>query len=199
MKSSRKTVLLAMSFAVLLLVGFGCYRATKELGQNSGEIDKASILAEAKKSGLIMNDQEIERMAAVPPIQISGGKSLDQPAELVKTDLSSWRSGALADVTGGGSFGLAHANTASNQFTFIAQMGGLQIPPEQSSYEGWLVRRGERPSVIHLGTAVLVEDRYYVSYSAQENLESYDFFVLTLESNDLNPAPGKHLLEGVIQ
>jgi hypothetical protein len=198
MKSSRKTGLLAMSFTVLLLVGFGCYRATSELGQNSAEIDKASILAEAKKGGLIMDDQEIERMSAVPLTQITGGKQLDQPSEF-STDWSSWRSGALADVTGGTAFGLAHINSASNQFTIIAQMGGLQMPDENSYYEGWLVRRGDRPGVISLGKAVLVEDRFYVSFTAQENLESHNFFVLTLESNDLNPAPGKHLLEGIIE
>ncbi len=199
MKYSLRIVTLAMSFAVILLVGFGCYKASNELAQNSGEIDKASILSEAKKSGLIMDDQEIQRMAATALTHPKNEKTLEDVSAYKALDWSSWQSGALADVTGGGSFGLAHIHKTSGGFTIAAQMGGLPFPDEHSYYEGWLVRRGDNLSVISTGKALLVEDRFYNVYTTEENLEEYDFYVLTLESDDLNPSPAKHLLEGVIE
>ncbi len=181
----------------LLLVGGGCLKGKETLSTQtvSDTIDRGSILIEAKENGLIMKDEEIAKMKAQP---------LESDAGTIFTDVSSyedvavkgWISAALADVTGGDSFGLAYAHFEDGTYTIISKMGNLPEPAQGYFYEGWLVRRGDDFSVLSIGPAVKIEKGYMNVYQSPTDLSDHAFYVLTLEPEDTNPAPEEHILEG---
>ncbi|MBI2474017.1 anti-sigma factor [Candidatus Uhrbacteria bacterium] len=181
----------------LLLVGGGCLKGKETLSTEtvSDTIDRGSILIEAKENGLIMKDEEIAKMKAQP---------LESDAGTIFTDVSSyedvavkgWISAALADVTGGDSFGLAYAHFEDGTYTIISKMGNLPEPAQGYFYEGWLVRRGDDFSVLSIGHAVKTEKGYMNVYQSPTDLSDHAFYVLTLEPEDGNTAPEEHILEG---
>lgn len=129
-----------------------------------------------------------------------GGRSVEEVASYLKTDVKGWRAGALADVTGGGSFGLAHVQLVDGQFTLIAKLGGLPDPADGYFYEGWLVRRGAELSVVSTGRALRADEDWYLNvFHSPTDLLDHDFYVLTLEPDDGDPAPAEHILEGTIK
>lgn len=199
MKSRRQTIAFFLSLFLIPLLGFGCFRGVSDTFENSGEIDREAILADARESGLIMNEAEVTQMASAVIEKPISAQTISDISAYRGIPFDTWRSGALADVTGGGSFGLAHDRFESGRYTFVAKMGGLTEPAEDSFYEGWLVQRGETMHMISIGPSVIVEDQVFSVLMANEDLRSYDFFVLTLETNDGNPAPSKHILEGTLR
>lgn len=184
----------------LVIVGFGCAASKKVETDENGEvlIDRDAILFEAKENGLIMNDDEIEQMAQVVLDQdeitlvADFEKYLDQ-------DFSGWTSAGLADVTGGSSYGLAHATLENNVFTLVADMGGLPVLGEGYYYEGWLVKRGEDLHVLSTGRAEIFGDGYANVFQSPTDYSDYDFFVLTLEPDNNDPSPDEHILEGTLK
>ncbi len=172
---------------VIILVGFGCQR-TQEPKVNSTEIDRNQILSEARKSGLIMDDKEIVRMNDSASLQKIDGTNPSNVSTYLKIDTTTWTSAALADVTGGGSFGLAFLNYQDGKTTVVAKMGNLTAREGESVYEGWLVQRGKEMRVVNLGAAIAVEDQFVVVFETQTDLSDHDFFVLTWD--------GQHILEG---
>lgn len=191
----KKTLLLAVM--ALILIGFGC--ASQESQEEApAEIDRDAILLEAQKNGLIMGEEEIHSMTFVALSDVQGQNVEDVEAYLDR-DVAGWSAAALADVTGGGSFGLAYTQYEGGLFTLIAKMGGLPEPAEGYFYEGWLVRRGEDLSVVSTGKAVTSGVWFGNVFLSSTDLSDHDFFVLTLEPDDGNPAPAEHILEGSIK
>ena len=184
--------------AALLLLGAGCADSS-ESTQTQPTIDRESILFEARENGLIMNEAQINAMVAAPLEIDQEGRLVENVQEYVKTDVKDWLSGALADVTGGDAYGIAHATLQSGSFTFIAQMGNLPEPASEYYYEGWLVRREGSLAVLSLGRIQKTEKGYALVYLTDTDLSDHNFFVVTLESNDGNPAPGEHILEGILK
>ncbi|MBI4714126.1 hypothetical protein HY771_03000 [Candidatus Uhrbacteria bacterium] len=188
----------------LSLIGFGCARKTapivgvEESQTGQVEINIEQILYEAKRDGLIMNDAEILAMASANVLQESIGKNVAAVNQYLKNDFKGWNSAALADVTAGGSFGLAFSKFEKGSFTFVAQIGNLPELAEGSRYEGWIVERGDSMKVMSVGEAKKNEDEFIIVYRAPKDLTVYNFFVLTLESDE-NPLPDKHILEGMIK
>jgi len=199
MKTRIKIAAFVLCFIIILLVGFGCLRSNSPTFDNTAEIDKESILSEARKGGLIMDESEIDQMISSPVIVANNGKTFEDLSLYKGLVFNGWLAAALADVNGGGSFGLAHAQTKDGVYTFVAEMGGLPILTDDTYYEGWIVRRGQNFSLISTGEALLVEDRVYNIFVADEDLTDYDFYVLTLENRDANTAPSKHILEGSLK
>lgn len=135
-----------------------------------------------------MNESEIVQMADPTRVQkIDGTSPLDVSAFL-KIDTATWSSAALADVTGGGSFGLAFKEVQDGKTTLIAKMGNLPALEEGQSFESWLVQRGKEMKVVRVGTSVTVEDQQVIVFETGADVSEYDFFVLTLN--------GQHVLEG---
>jgi hypothetical protein len=194
-RSVHKLILVGMAFAML---GFGCLRGVSDVS-NNGEIDRGAILSEARKSGLIMNEDEILIMTQSAVYDVVNLATNETRQTFRENNFSSWRSAALADVTGGGSFGLAHTFSSKDRFRLFARMGGLRILDDQHAYEGWIVRRGESLRAVSLGYAELVGEWYEIALESTENLSDHDFFVLTLEVLDDEPAPSEHILEGAFQ
>ena len=108
-------------------------------------------------------------------------------------------SGSLADVSGGTATGVASA-TYGDSYEMVATFEGLPDPqPEGYFYEGWVVRRGANQSVISSGVATKTATGYENVFVHPDNLLDHDFYVLTLEPDDGDPAPAEHILEGVMQ
>ncbi|PJA45501.1 hypothetical protein CO174_02900 [Candidatus Uhrbacteria bacterium CG_4_9_14_3_um_filter_50_9] len=186
--------------SAILFVGTGCFGGggVTETEDPVNLIDHDAILLEAKENGLIMDDEEInsmrERLASdVGLLQIS------DVATLADSELSESDTAALADVTGGESFGLAHAAYENGVYTMVARMGGLPEPAEGYFYEGWIVRRGEDLSVISTGPVTYLDNDVVNVYRSTTDLTDHNFFVLTLEADDGNPSPLEHILEGTFK
>ncbi len=182
---------------LLILAGFGCNRQPDNNGPE--QIDRDQILFEARKNGLIMNESEVTQMAEVSRLKSVQNKPVTDLTPYLTKKTDGWKSAALADVTGGGSFGLAFSTTESGGYALLAKMGNLPIPQQGYRYEGWLVRRGSELSVIPLGPATQIEEQFVQVFLTQEDISDHDFYVLTLEPDDENPTPAEHILEGTLK
>lgn len=183
---------------VFVLVGGGCWGADPVEESSDAEIDRDSILFEAREKGLIMDEPEVEQMAQTALEQV--GTSLEEGVEkFLDLDVRSWNSGALADVTGGESFGLVYARYENGRFTLISKLGNLPALGDAYFYEGWLVRRGEQMSVVSTGRIVEHEDNFINVFESPVDLSDHAFYVVTLEPVDGDPAPAEHILEGTIK
>jgi hypothetical protein len=185
----------------MTLLGFGCSKkpVTVENENVSKEINREQILAQAKRDGLIMDESEILAMSDISVLQTTNGKNQTSVAQYIKKDFAGWNSAALADVTGGGSFGLAFSNFEKSSYTLVAKIGNLPEFSEGSHYEGWIVKRGNEMQVMSVGKAIKNEDQFMIVFKSPEDLTAYDFFVLTLEPNETDPAPSSHILEGTFR
>ena len=186
----------------VVLAGTGCFgsgEATEDTSATGSIVDRASILVEARENGLIMDELEILAMRAAVLEQDPQGRSPEDVVGYLETNVKDWWSAALADVTGGDGYGIAHTTFQGGTFTVLAEMGNLPEPASEYFYEAWLVRRDGELAVLSLGPAQRIEDDYVVVYLTSTDFSDHDFFILTLESDDGNPAPGEHILEGNIK
>ena len=112
-------------------------------------------------------------------------------------------SGSLEDVTGGEASGFAQAGfkeelseTQSGMYLLEVRLENLPELTENFFYEGWLVRRS--PFVfISTGTLAKHTDGGDMNrFVSLKDYTPYDFYVLTLEPDDGDPAPAEHILEG---
>jgi hypothetical protein len=132
-----------------------------------------------------------------------------QPAEGV-TPVVPTQSGTLIDVTegktvrgiltGGTAEGTVSAGFSVDQYSLEAVFNNLPEPQGTDFYEGWVVRRGISSSIISTGRAVQEDGGTYSNvFTSSDDLTEYDFYVLTLEPDDGDPAPADHILEGELQ
>ena len=196
MKRISKVIGLVGLIAVL---GFGCSRVIKPTEENKQDIDRAAILLEAKKQGLIMDTGEIQHMQD-PAVLIVDEKKLTTPDwELLNgVDFKNWKAAALADVTGGTSYGLVHLNFSQGKFQVAATFGDLPETTNGSSYQAWLVKRGDGMKVLNLGELNAIGKIMTLTYASKMDLSEYDFFVVTLQTANAT-VPGEYLLEGVVR
>ena len=115
-------------------------------------------------------------------------------------------SGQLNDVTAGNiirglntaaqSSGVARANFKDGNYSLYATFNNLPEPQGTDFYEGWVVRKGLPLGVISTGRISQLNGVYSNTYQSGENLIDHDFYVLTIEPDDGDPAPADHILEG---
>ena len=135
-------------------------------------------------------------MSSIEPVMAAGATNQTNVETYLEVDKKGWSSAALADVTGGESYGLAHASFENGIYTVVADLGNLTKPSENFSYQGWLVKRGEAMMIVNAGTAVKTETGYALVFTSSENLSELTFFVLTLERTDGLSTAEEHILEG---
>lgn len=108
--------------------------------------------------------------------------------------------GVVEDVSGGNGFGDVAAIYLDGQYMLEGVFQNIPDPKRDDFYEGWIVRRGENMSVISTGKVNKQADGTWLdTFSTSQNLSDHDFYVLTLEPNDGDPAPAKHILEGTLK
>ncbi|MFC1599533.1 anti-sigma factor [Patescibacteria group bacterium] len=103
----------------------------------------------------------------------------------------------LEDVSGGTATGNAGAYFEEG-YNLFAEFNGLPHPEEGYFYEGWVVRNSPL-SVISTGKAERSLGDYFNDFQSDDNLLDHDFYVLTLEPDDGDPAPAEHILEGTMK
>lgn len=194
----KKYSYILISTLLFLFVGIGC-RSSVTQAPGPRILDRQQILSEAKRDGLIMNDSEIALMTDQTRIASVSGINPENFSSYLSKNVSNWKGAALADVTGGGSFGLAFTTREDGRQVLISKMGNLPPLEDGFFYEGWIVRRTNEMSIVSVGAVQLVKDQFVNVFISDTDLSEYNFFVLTLESPDGNPAPGKHILEGTFR
>lgn len=144
--------------------------------------------------------------------EMSGAPQADEATKETDTatanemkDLLYKFSGNLADVTngedvrgvntGGEATGIAKSNWDGNQYLMFATFENIPDPQGEDFYEGWVVQR-EPFMFISTGVVEQVDGSYTNAYRSDQDLTSYDFYVLTIEPNDEDPAPADHIVEG---
>ena len=102
----------------------------------------------------------------------------------------------LSINTGGLSSGTAEAIFENNTYKLKAEFKNLPELSNGNFYEGWVVRKGLRFSVLSTGKAEKIDGVYINTFESGIDLRDHDFYVLTIEPNDGDPAPADHILEG---
>ena len=107
--------------------------------------------------------------------------------------------GVLEDVSGGQATGTASAFYGDGSTVLHTEFFGLPEPEGTDFYEGWLVRK-DPFDFISTGRAVMGSEpgHYGNDYISAKNYIDYDFYVLTIEPDDGDPAPADHILEGTM-
>ncbi len=106
--------------------------------------------------------------------------------------------GLLSDVTGGTASGSANSGAKNGAFYMEASFTSLPALSPGYFYEGWLVQSNP----FHfISTGEISYDLTKPSniFSAKEDYGNYTQYVLTLEPDDGDPRPAKHILEGELQ
>lgn len=109
--------------------------------------------------------------------------------------------GQLEDVTGGSAQGGVSALYDGEKYVLFGEFPVLPELEEGFFYEGWVVRKGLKFSVISTGklTTLSDADGLFNIYSSKKDLTDHDFYVLTVEPDDGDPAPAEHILEGTLK
>ena len=101
--------------------------------------------------------------------------------------------------TQGKATGVSQANFADNTYELLATFKDLPDPVGTDFYEGWIVRKGLKFDVISTGKAVKVNGQYQNTFTSNNDLTDHDFYVLTIEPDDGDPAPAGHIVEGTMK
>lgn len=93
---------------------------------------------------------------------------------------------------------MAYWDENNSKFTLHAGFTNLPEADWDDFYEGWLVQKSPF-KFISTGEITLDPNGKMINhYESNINYSSYDFYVLTLEPNDWDPAPADHIVEGTI-
>ena len=116
--------------------------------------------------------------------------------------------GALLDVTkgetvtgintNGDALGTAQSKFENDRYELLATFENLPDPVGSDFYEGWIVRKGLNFDVISTGVVEKIDGVYQNTFSADADLTDHDFYVLTIEPDDGDPAPAEHIIEGTM-
>lgn len=116
-------------------------------------------------------------------------------------------SGVLEDVTegkdvlggvntNGEASGIVQVTFVGGAYDLVATFEGLPDPVGTDFYEGWVVRRGLTFNIVSTGRAEKIEGAYINTFQSGLDLIDHTRYVLTIESNDGDPAPSSdHVLE----
>ena len=199
-QTKTAAILLASTLVVVVLGGIGCLKLQTSAEQTEN-VDATQILENAKVSGLIMSDAEVAQMIESSKEPHATGEIELPPLEVEElSDAEFTFHGALADVTGGASYGMAHLKFENQLFDLYAEIGNMPELEEGQFFEAWIVDRGENQRVISLGEFTQDErGNYFIAFRGGSMLMDYEFFVVTMEWGDDDTSAGLHILEGEIK
>jgi hypothetical protein len=186
--------------AVIILI-LGAFYYTGNNSQNAPADDMLH-------SDDAMKMEEVAMMEKAEPTKDAMMKDVDEAMMKDMMAMAFEYSGQLDDVTGGDTVrgistggngsGVAQANYKDGAYDLLVTFKNIPDPEGTDFYEGWIVRRGDNFSVISTGKVEKVDGVYTNAYSSGEDLTDHDFYVLTIEPDDGNPAPADHIVEGVM-
>lgn len=91
--------------------------------------------------------------------------------------------------------GYATASYEDGEYMLMAEFQNLTDPLGDDFYEGWVVRK-DPFAFWSTGKLEKQWDIYVNEILSSVDYSDYDFYVLTLEPNDDDPAPADHIVEG---
>lgn len=175
-----KTLYFIGGVILLLLAGWLMVKSPSKEGDINPEdilIQEVEMGNQLEETGLSLLEQEQARTEI----------------ETVLQDLEA-ESTILQDVLKGSSFGTAYRVYKDGKFYHKAVLKDLPYPEKGFFYEGWLVD----PSGNYFSTGRVLpeETQGLLYYQSPEDKTGFTQVVITLEAEDSNPAPDKHVLEG---
>jgi len=107
----------------------------------------------------------------------------------------------LIDVTVGSARGNVQTNFFGTQYQLLATANGLPELNGTDFYEGWVVKNNPL-DVVSTGKLIQTPDSAEMSFvnifEIDQNITDHDYYFVTLEPDDGNIAPAKHILEGML-
>ena len=101
----------------------------------------------------------------------------------------------------GNATGEVRITYTEGSYNLIAAFANLPELTNGDFYEGWIVDRDVTPLDV-VSTGMLTESEggvYKNTYTTDRDLTEHEFYVLTVEPDDGDPAPAEHVLEGVVE
>jgi hypothetical protein len=108
--------------------------------------------------------------------------------------------GAMAGVEGTPANGVTDAHFFEDGTYVMGIQLNIERPSDGYFYEGWLVRENPKDtmSVGHL-KSLFGDVRHFLKFKDERDLRAYTKVIVTLEVDDGNPAPARHVAEGVLK
>jgi len=173
-------------FFVLIVIGGGVYYF---LNKNQTATDTN----EQKMEGVPLDDEMIIEVDEKDVASMMG-MTYQYVGELIDVT-----KGEIRGInTQGLTKGIAKSNFDGEQYLLLATFENLPEPAGDDFYEGWIV---QLDPFMFLSTGIVkkVDGVYTNVYKSGEDLTNYNFYVLTIEPNDGDPAPADHIVEGTMQ
>ena len=192
----HKNIVFLISFAALAALLAGCQPKLPEpTSVNSQPLAKPdSEMMAMMESGQLGSDGQSQTLSQQQVVSL---------AEIIYDYF-----GQLTDVTqaktirgvmtAGNASGGARATFYDDTYYLLATFANVPEPQNGDFYEGWVVRK-EPFDFISTGPVVVIDGAMVNGYVSKQDLTDYNFYVLTLEPDDGNPAPADHVVEGTMQ
>ena len=170
---------------VILLIGIGAVLVGGFLFLTQRNNSKNQSLPDTQVSTEVTTESgETNSQTVSEPMEVTEERTYDYEGDLV-------------DVTDGNASGVAKAIFDQDEYMLMVTFENL--PPAGSGYfyEGWVVRNSPF-TVISTGATEIVNGQDVNIFTSDTDLTDHDFYVLTIEPDDGDPAPADHVLEGTL-
>lgn len=155
---------------------------------------------------VLINNNKKPEEKIVPEITLESTKMMDSGANLVAPmteaekeaiEQTFVQEGAemtmLKDVSGGQAVGTSWRHFANNSFVLKIEASNLTAMEKGYYYEGWLV--GDK-GFFSIGRMALMDKQGKLYYQTTEDKSEFRGVVVTLEPEDGDTTPDKHIVEG---
>ena len=104
--------------------------------------------------------------------------------------------GAMSGINTHPANGVAQAHYFEDGTYLHTMQLNIELPTDGFFYEGWLIAENKKPvSIGHL-RSIVGDVRHQLEFESDQDLREYTGVLVTLESDDGNPAPAEHVAEG---
>lgn len=185
-KKDKQTILIGLGVFLLVIASF-FYLKTKKVTKTKPSSSPVPEEIIVQKNGTVKKNGQI-----VQPVD---KETMERTKKEIDSVLSlTGEKAELKSVIGGQIRGEAKRAFSDGKFYYRALISGLNLTEKGFYYESWLKKKDEfistgRVEVNNLGKG-------FVYYTVSANRSDYSEAIITLEPEDGNPAPAKHILEG---
>jgi len=199
-KTRQHFILASFLIGLVVLTGFGCKEKPEDNNSNKSEKRGNEMTYDYKDIKQVIGDMdlasEMSNKEATVDNTAKKVNGVDRGIMMMKDGYT--YSGLIKDVVGGKASGLAEAKYEDSIYSLYVNFANLLEPVNGDFYEGWLVRK-DPFDYISTGKVEKIGGIYSNLYKSKKNLVDYNIYVLTLEPDDGDPDPAKHILEGALK